>query len=50
MVYFPDKLPKGKSISREYFFNILNTTYPDYLKKMIEHASNQRFGSANNGD
>ena len=31
MIYLPDVLPKGKTISREYFFNVLNTTYPDYL-------------------
>ena len=49
MKFFPDRLPKGKSISREYFFNVLNTTYPEYLRKMIEHANNQRMGSANNG-
>ena len=49
MIYFPDRLPKGKTISREYFFNVLNTSYPDYLQKMIDHANNQRMGSANNG-
>ena len=25
MKYFPDKLPKGRQPSRDYFFNILNT-------------------------
>ena len=49
MMYFPDSLPRGKSINREYFFNVLNTKYPDYLKKMIAHANSQRMGSANNG-
>ena len=46
----PDRLPKGKSISREYFFNVLNTTYPEFLRKVIDHANSQRFGSANNGN
>ena len=31
MIYFPDRLPKGKTISREYFFDVLNTIYPDFL-------------------
>ena len=48
MIYMPTQLPKGKSISREYFMNILNTAYPEYVKKLIDHANSQRFGSANN--
>ena len=31
MSYFPAVFPKGKGPPREYFFNILNTLYPDYL-------------------
>ena len=31
-VYFQDKYPKDKGPCRVYFFNILNTVYPDYLK------------------
>ena len=31
MRFFADKYPDGKGPSREYFFNILNTIYPDYL-------------------
>ena len=30
--YFPDAFAKDKGPSREYFFNVLNTIYPDYLK------------------
>ena len=29
--YFPDKYPPGKGPPREYFFNVLNTLYPEYL-------------------
>ena len=29
--FFPAVFPKGKGPPREYFFNILNTLYPDYL-------------------
>ena len=47
MIYMPDRLPKGKSINREYFMNVLNTTYPEFLRKVIDHANKQRFGSAN---
>ena len=32
MSYFPDKYPAGKSPPRDYFFNVLNTLYPDYLQ------------------
>ena len=41
--YFPDRLPKGRNYSREYFFNILNTLYPDYTANLIAHAQRQRF-------
>ena len=30
--YFADQYPKDKGPPREYFFNILNTLYPDYLQ------------------
>ena len=30
MQYFPDKMPKGRVPSREYFFNVLNTVKNDY--------------------
>ena len=31
MKCIPDKYPDGKGPAREYFFNMLNTIYPDYL-------------------
>ena len=30
--YFPDKYPVEKGPPRQYFFDILNTIYPDYLQ------------------
>ena len=30
--YFPDKYPVGKGPPRKYFFDILNTVYPEYLQ------------------
>ena len=37
--YFPDRLPKNRLPDREYFFNVLNTVYPDYCDAMIKHAN-----------
>ena len=44
-IYFQDKFADAKGPSREYFFNILNTVYPQYLKQIMEHASKQRFSA-----
>ena len=29
--------------NRDFFFNILNTTYPDYLKNIMAHTSKERY-------
>ena len=42
-LYFQDEYTKDKGPCREYFFNILNTIYPDYLQTVMAHASKQRF-------
>ena len=42
MMYFPNKLPKGRVPDREYFFNILNTFQPLYVDQIIQHANAQR--------
>ena len=42
MKFFPDKLPKGRLPEREYFFNIMNTLIPDYVNRLIKHATEQR--------
>ena len=38
-VYFADHLPGDKMPSREYFYNVLNTIYTDYLKAILAHAN-----------
>ena len=43
--YFPDEYPKDKGPPREYFFNILNTLYPDYLGQVMSHANEQRMSA-----
>ena len=40
--YFPDVFPEGKGPPREYFYNILNTVHPDFLKQIMQHANKQR--------
>ena len=47
MKYMPDKMAKGKYVSRTYFFNVLYMLFPDYLSKMIAHAQKQRFAAGN---
>ena len=42
-IYFPDEYPDDKYPPRAYFFNILNTLYPEYLKKIYDHAQSQRW-------
>ena len=37
--YFPDKYPVGKGPPRQYFFDILNTLYPEYLEQVMKHAN-----------
>jgi hypothetical protein len=46
MRYFPDKLPKGRLPSREYFFNVMNTYSEDYLQNLIKHAMEQRHSAS----
>ena len=41
-IYFQDEYPDVKGPCREYFFNILNTIHPEYLKEVLTHASRQR--------
>ena len=38
-IYFQDNYADQKAPNREYFFNILNTVYPEYLKSVINHAA-----------
>ena len=36
--FFPDQRTKADLPDREYFFNIVNTSDPDYLSALIKHA------------
>ena len=42
--YLPDEYLKQKTADRTYFFNILNTLYPEYVQKLLFHAHKQRTG------
>ena len=45
MRYLPDRLPKDKLPDRVYFFNVMNTVFPEYTQNMIDHANALRFKS-----
>ena len=45
MQYFPDKYPAGRGPPRKYFFDILNTLQPEYLQKVMAHASSYRMAA-----
>ena len=42
-MYFNDVYPKDRLPNHDYFFNILNTIYPEYLKNIMQHAAKERF-------
>ena len=42
-VYFQDKYANEKIPCRKYFFDILNTIYPDYLDSIMNHAAKERY-------
>ena len=42
LAYFPTKYPKDKGPPRDYFFNLLNTLYPEYLQQLMTHANKER--------
>ena len=42
--YFKDEwVNDTQEVRKEYFFNVLNTLYPEYLPNLIKHAANTRF-------
>jgi hypothetical protein len=43
--YFPDTYPKNKGPPRQYFFDVLNTVYPDYLRQIMAHANSERMSA-----
>ena len=40
--YFPNNWAEGKGPSRTYFFDVLNTLYPQYLAQIMSHSNKQR--------
>ena len=42
MKYIPDVTMESRVPARDYFWNILNTVHPEYVKNVIEHANNLR--------
>jgi len=49
MQFFPDNYAEGKSPSRDYFFDLLNTLYPEYLAKIMAHANKERHSATGEG-
>ena len=47
--YFPDNFAEHKGPSRSYFFDILNTLYPEYLTQISDHANKQRMTATGDG-
>ena len=47
--YFQDDYPDDKGPCRKYFFDILNTLYPDYLEQIMKHAATQRYTAEGEG-
>ena len=41
----PDPTPDQRIPDREYFWNVLNTVHPEYLKKVLDHANEQRMAA-----
>ena len=46
MQYMPSKLPKGRTIDRQYFWNVLNTVNEEYVSQIVAHANAQRNSTA----
>ena len=40
--YFSKETESGRLPEREYFFNVVNTHQPEYMKLLIDHALKQR--------
>ena len=40
--YMPPKLNEGRTLDKEYFFNIVNSHYGKELQSILKHASIQR--------
>ena len=38
MLYMPDEFAEGKGPAKQYFFDILNTLYNDFVIQLVKHA------------
>ena len=47
--FFPDDFAERRGPSRDYFFDILNTLYPDYMVKIMAHANKERHSATGEG-
>ena len=45
MSYFPDRMPKGRIVARDYFWNILNSLDAPYVAHLIQHANAARYSA-----
>ena len=45
MKHFQDEYAKNRLPDRTYFYTVLNTLYPEYVKKLIAHAQEARFSA-----
>ena len=43
MQYLQDEYPKNRYPDRTYFYTILNTVHPEYVRDLIAHANNARY-------
>ena len=43
MKYLQDEYPKNRYPDRTYFYTILNTVHPEYVRDVIAHANNARY-------
>lgn len=50
MMFFPDKLPKGRLPDREYFWNIVNTLNEPYVAQLLKHANALRNDAKKQGE
>ena len=41
-IYMPPKVHKGRTLDKEYFFNVVNSLYPEEMDLILKHANEQR--------
>ena len=48
--FFPEQRIKADLPYRRFYFNVVNTSDPDYLAALLKHAHDLRFGAKNPQD